>query len=87
MACSKLAAGRAKDLDFVTEMISSGVVKTNGVRRLIPDLPEIEHRLAAQRSLQIVEHRIKFAEVAHSKEPQPPEKSLGQEKDRDELSL
>jgi hypothetical protein len=87
LACSKLAAGRSKDLDFVTEMLATGVVRTNGVSKLISDLPRAEHRLSAQRSLQIVEHRIKFAEIAHSKEPPAPEKSIGQEKDRDELSL
>lgn len=87
LACTKLVAGRPKDLDFVTEMISTGVAKSKELGKLIADLPLNDQKLAAQRSLLVVEHRIKSREFARSKEIETPSKDIGLEKDRDELSL
>ncbi len=87
LACSKLAAGRPKDLDYVTEMLSTGIVKTFDLGKLITELPRAEHRLSAQRSLQIVEHRVQFLEIARSNEADIPHPGKGIEKERDELSL
>jgi len=88
LACSKLAAGRPKDLDFVTEMLAKKIVVQQHVAGLIPDLPRLEHRTAALRSLQIVEHRIRFIELSESKDLDAPNETRGLEKDRDDdLSL
>ena len=87
LACPKLAAGRPKDLDFVTEILTSKIVTPQGLEKLIIDLPRVEHRTNAKRSLQIVEHRLRFQEIADSHEPNSPTKSHGKGKDRDELSL
>jgi hypothetical protein len=87
LTCSKLAAGRPKDLDFVTVMLANGIVTPQGIEKLIKDLQRAEHQVAARRSLQIVEHRIRFQEIADSHEPDAQGKSQGKERDRGELSL
>jgi hypothetical protein len=87
LACSKLAAARPKNLDFVTEMTTSGVVTLNGLGKLIVDLPQAEQRLAAQRSLQIVEHRTRFIEIGGADEPRARSKAQEIERERDDLPL
>jgi uncharacterized nucleotidyltransferase DUF6036 len=87
LACTKLAAGRPKDLDLVTEMIATGVVNPNRLSKMIRDLPKTEQRLAAQRSLMIVEHRIERRDLARPNEIETPTKNIKLEKDRDGLSL
>ncbi len=84
---SKLAAGRPKDLDFVTEMLATGIVTPNDVAKLIAELPKPEHRVAAQRSLQIAEHRVKFAEISDLEQPEVGGTIQELERRRDELSL
>jgi hypothetical protein len=87
LACSKLAAGRPKDLDFVEEMIATGAVKFSRLEKLIADLPLAGQRVAAQRSFQVVEHRVKLREITRTDMLDAPNRDVGMEKDRDELSL
>jgi hypothetical protein len=87
LACSKLAAGRPKDLDFVTEILAKKIVARQDLENLINDLPREVYQTSARRSLQIVEHRLRFQEIADFNEPDAPGRSHGKAKDRDELSL
>jgi hypothetical protein len=88
LACSKLAAGRPKDLDFVTEMLVEKIVTIQRIGRLIADLPREEHRVSAQRSLQLVEFRVRSKEMSDSKEADRPDTVHGKEMSReDDLSL
>jgi len=88
LACSKRAAGRPKDLDFVEEMIANGIVEKQRLRTLILDLPQLDQQIAAQRSLQIVEHRIRFSEISSIEAPDTSNEIREREKDRsDDLSL
>ncbi len=87
LACSKLAAGRPKDLDFVTEILAKKIVTPLDLGRLVNDLPQEVHRASAKRSLQIVEHRLRFQEISDIKETDGPSKSRSNAKDRDGLSL
>jgi len=88
LACSKLAAGRPKDLDFVEEMIKHGIVSTAEMQQMIPSLPRPEFVSSASRSLLIIQGRIRHASLfpspdrehgERSLEPQPPDRK------RDEL--
>jgi hypothetical protein len=69
-------------LDFVTE-----IVARQGLEDLIKAFAREDYRAAARRSLQIVEHRLKFLEIADFDEPGARGTSHGKAKDRDELSL
>jgi hypothetical protein len=87
LACTKLAAGRPKDLDFVTEMVATGIVTISGLAKLALELPGMEFRVAAQRSLQVIDHRLKFLDISKSKEPDSPLDGSPRQIDRDDLSL
>jgi hypothetical protein len=91
LACSKLAAGRPKDLDFVEEMIKHRIVSTADLHQLIPSLPRQEFQSAASRSLLIIDGRIRHALLfpppdrdrePSSLEPEPPERKRD-ERERD----
>jgi hypothetical protein len=86
LACSKLAAGRPKDLDFVTEMLATGIVTLNSLRKLMSELPRAEQRVAAQRSLQIAEHRMRSMESSELKEPDAQSMNRRTERSLDDLS-
>lgn len=53
LACSKLAAGRPKDLEFVRAMFGQSMIKAAQIRSLIAALPS-EFQPAALRALTIV---------------------------------
>ena len=54
LACSKLAAGRPKDLEFVAAMLGHGLVTADRIGALIPALPGKDHHLAAAANLPVV---------------------------------
>jgi hypothetical protein len=87
LACSKLAAGRPKDLDFLTEMLATGIVTPKGLGKLIADLPHANSRLAAQRSLEIVGHRVRPWEASLQQDPESRAKAQAIGLSRDDLSL
>lgn len=87
LACTKLAAGRPKDLDFVTEMVATGIVTIGALAKLSLDLPKTDSRVAAQRSIQVVERRLKFLAISKSNEPEAPLEGRQRRIDCDELSL
>lgn len=86
LASSKLAAGRPKDLDFVTEMLITGIITSPKLRASMVELQDLDHRLAAQRSFQIVESRLRFLEISESNHGNDREKSDDRTMGRDELS-
>jgi len=57
LACSKLAAGREKDLGFVVELIVHGFCSTLQINQLIPQLPREDHRKNAELNWKIVASR------------------------------
>lgn len=57
LACSKLAAGRDKDIDFVATMLAHGLVFAPRLEELVALLPELKHRLNAQRNIPVVHRR------------------------------
>lgn len=58
LAASKLAAGRDKDKDFVTEMLRHRLIELVALRERLQQLPQAEHRKAAELSLRTVEGRM-----------------------------
>lgn len=46
---SKLAAGRPKDMQFVTAMLRHGILETEDVDAVLPDVPESHRELVAER--------------------------------------
>ncbi len=62
LACSKLAAGREKDIEFVAVMIAHGLVLFSRLEELILLLPKDEHRTRAQGNLPLVKRRAAAAE-------------------------
>ena len=57
LACSKIAAGREKDLEFVMEMLRHRFVSIDRLKALSEELPDAAHRVSAFRSLEILEGR------------------------------
>jgi hypothetical protein len=76
LACSKLAAGRPKDLDFVEEMMKHGIVSNADMDQLIPSLPRPEFESAAARSLVIIQGRIRQASLFPKPDRDRGDKSL-----------
>jgi hypothetical protein len=64
LACSKLAAGREKDIEFVATMLAHGMVTRERLEESSACLPA-EHRVTAQGNLPIVERRAR--EIAQHK--------------------
>lgn len=86
LACSKLAAGREKDLEFVVEMLLHRIVAKNHVQGLIKELPRAEHRSSAERSMQIAESRLFLLELMPPGH-EAPHKSIEKDIGHDEPSL
>ncbi len=59
LACSKLAAGREKDIEFVATMLVHGLVTFHRLESLSAHLPKEEHRLGAERNLPTVRRRAR----------------------------
>jgi len=59
LACSKLAAGREKDIDFVATMLAHRLVTVDRLEKLSALLPKEEHRLSAERNAPIVLRRAR----------------------------
>lgn len=57
LACSKLAAGREKDLEFVAAMIAHRMVASHRLEELAALLPKDPDRANALRSLQLAKRR------------------------------
>lgn len=62
LACSKLAAGREKDLEFVGELLRHRVITANQVGELIVHLPRHEHQMNALRTFHILTERQRVLE-------------------------
>lgn len=58
LACSKLAAAREKDVDFVTSMLRHGLVSPGRLEHLIQTLPDPDHRASATRTLAVCVCRL-----------------------------
>jgi hypothetical protein len=59
LACSKLAAGRKKDIDFVATMLVHRMVTVDRLEELSALLPKEEHRVSAERNISIVQRRAR----------------------------
>jgi len=57
LACSKLAAGRPKDIEFVGSMLTHHLIEQSALETQIALLPGVEQREYASRSLQIISRR------------------------------
>ncbi|MGH7956185.1 MAG: DUF6036 family nucleotidyltransferase [Opitutaceae bacterium] len=57
LACSKLAAGRGKDIDFVATMLAHRMVAASRLEELAGLLPDEEQRSSAQRNFLVVRRR------------------------------
>jgi hypothetical protein len=66
-------------------MLAHRIVSAESIMNLVSDLPREERRIAARRSFQIVEHRIRFLELERSDSPDSPSKDVGKERDDDGL--
>lgn len=77
LACSKLAAGREKDMDFVAVMVAHGMVTVERLVELIEHFPRLEHRLAAAANLPVVIRKSRESGPDLQPKSPPPEPPLG----------
>ena len=61
LACSKLVAGREKDVDFVAAMLAHQLIERGKLEAQIPSLPEKSQRERALQTLNVVLARIASA--------------------------
>jgi hypothetical protein len=54
LACSKLVAGRPKDIEFVSAMLAHGLIDRSALEAQIPFLPELDQRQRATTTFQVV---------------------------------
>lgn len=54
LACSKLVAGREKDIEFVSTMVAHGLVTLPRITELINELTRTEHKASAEANLPVV---------------------------------
>lgn len=59
MAISKLGAGRPKDIEFVSALLTQAYVRLQDLQNLVSQVPDIEHRSKVQAALSTVELEIR----------------------------
>lgn len=71
LACSKLAAGREKDVDFVATMLAHRLVTSARLEELAALLPNDGHRRSAQRNFPLVLRRAQEIAPPEPGDPSP----------------